>query len=46
MLYSLIKRVLTSDFGLIEFRKNKYYDPSVSNFEKGIDCNYMLLINP
>jgi NAD-dependent SIR2 family protein deacetylase len=39
MLYSLIKKSLISNFGLVEFRKNKYYDPNVSNFEKDLDCN-------
>jgi hypothetical protein len=39
MLYSLIKYSLNTNFGLVEFRKNKYYDPKVSNFEKNLDCN-------
>lgn len=30
MLYSLIKKVLTTELGLNEFRRNKYYDPTIS----------------
>jgi NAD-dependent SIR2 family protein deacetylase len=38
MLYSLIKKVLISEFGMIEFRRNKYYDPTVSRRDNDLHC--------
>ena len=38
MLYSLIKKVLISELGMIEFRRNKYYDPAVSHRDHNLHC--------
>ena len=38
MLYSLIKKVLINEFGMTEFRRNKYYDPRASRRDNELHC--------
>ena len=38
MIYSLIKKALISEFGMIEFRRNKYYDPKASRRDNNLHC--------
>jgi NAD-dependent SIR2 family protein deacetylase len=39
MLYSLIKKVMICDFGMIEFRRNKYYDPTIYHRDQNLHCH-------
>ena len=38
MLYLLIKKILITEFGLTEFRRNKYYDPTMSQRDNDLNC--------
>lgn len=38
MLYSLMKNDLTNNLGLVEYRRNKYYDPTISRRDNDLNC--------
>lgn len=44
MLYSLIKKVLIGELGMTEYKRNKYYNSTVSHRDNDLCCLFMKLL--